>query len=145
MKIDKEIVESVLARYNNIGLETRKQIIYDIEQEINDNKTEPEKRGKKEYVIIATNNSNDIEEVLNSTPLYIIQVEEGDDHTTIVERITTASAEYNNTTKGSKFPVKTVGEAMEQTKRKLLSEKGLWVKTKEPVIVVATNNELQFQ
>lgn len=75
----------------------------------------------------------------------MVQIEEGDDHNTIVERITHATAEHNNTPKGTKFPIEILGAAMGETKRKFITEKKVWVKTKEPAIIVRTDsNQLSF-
>jgi hypothetical protein len=139
MKIDKDIVEQVLCDY--IDMATRVKIINDIEREVEQNKPEREKNPKKQFVAIAVTDNPDFEEV----PLFIAQIEEGDDHNTIVDRITHATAEHNNTPKGQKFPIDTLGGAMQETKRKFITEKKVWIKSKEPVIIVRSNdNKLNF-
>ena len=139
MKIDKDIVEQVLCDY--IDMATRIKIINDIEREVEQNKPEREKNPKKQFVGIAVTDNPDFEEV----PFFLVQIEEGDDHNTIVDRITHATAEHNNTPKGEKFPIDTLGGALQETKRKFITEKKVWVKTKEPVIIVRTDtNKLTF-
>lgn len=139
MKIDKDIVEQVLCDY--IDMATRVKIINDIEREVEQNKPEREKNPKKQFVAIAVTDNPDFEEV----PLFIAQIEEGDDHNTIIDRITHATAEHNNTPKGQKFPIDTLGGAMQETKRKFITEKKVWIKSKEPVIIVRSNdNKLNF-
>lgn len=139
MKIDKDIVEQVLCDY--IDMATRIKIINDIEREVEQNKPEREKNPKKQFVGIAVTDNPDFEEV----PFFLVQIEEGDDHNTIVDRITHATAEHNNTPKGQKFPIDTLGGAIQETKRKFITDKKVWVKSKEPVIIVRVDsNSLSF-
>ncbi len=141
MKFDKDIVEQVLCDYPEIDMSTRVKIINDIEREVEQNKPEREKNPKKQFVAIAVTDNEEIEEV----PMFMVQIEEGDDHNTIIDRITHATAEHNNTPKGEKFPIDTLGGALQETKRKFITEKKVWVKTKEPVIIVRTDtNKLTF-
>lgn len=141
MKIDKDIIEQVLCDYPQIDLPTRIKIISDIERESEESKPEREKQPKKQFVAVAITDNEAFEDV----PLYVVQIEEDDDHSTIVERITHATAEHNNTPKGIKFPIETLGGAMQETKRKFITEKKVWVKTKEPIIIVRTDsNQLSF-
>lgn len=141
MKIDKDIVESVLADYPQIDMATRLKIIQDIEREAEDSKEPKEKSPKKHFIAIAVTDNEDFENV----PLFLTQVEEDDDHNEIVNRITHATAEHNNTPKGKKFPIETLGAAFEFTKRKFITEKKVWVKQKEPVLVVRVDsNQLNF-
>jgi len=141
MKFDKDIVEQVLCDYPEIDMSTRVKIINDIEREVEQNKPEREKNPKKQFVAIVVTDNEEIEEV----PMFMVQIEEGDDHNTIIDRITHATAEHNNTPKGEKFPIDTLGGALQETKRKFITEKKVWVKTKEPVIIVRTDtNKLTF-
>ena len=139
MKIDKDIVEQVLCDY--IDMATRIKIINDIEREVEQNKPEREKNPKKQFVGIAVTDNPDFEEV----PFFLVQIEEGDDHNTIVDRITHATSEHNNTPKGQKFPIDTLGGAIQETKRKFITDKKVWVKSKETVIIVRVDsNSLSF-
>jgi hypothetical protein len=42
-------------------------------------------------------------------------------------------------------PVQTIGEALESVKSAIFKESGVWVKTREAVLVVRTNNELPVE
>jgi hypothetical protein len=141
MKIDKDIVEQVLCDYPQIDMATRVKIISDIEREAEENKPEKEKQPKKQFVAVAITDNEEFENV----PLFVVKIEEDDDHNTIIERIKEATAEHNNTPKGRKFPIDTLGAAMSETKRKLITEKNVWVQTKEPMIIVRTDqNQFDF-
>ena len=57
--------------------------------------------------------------------------------------ITAAPADdFNASKKGRLLPVKTIGEAIENVPAKHFKEAGAWVKTRVPVLVLRTNNEL---
>jgi hypothetical protein len=135
MKIDKDIVESVLCDYTQIDTVTRLKIIEQIEREAEENKPEKVKKPKQHFVAVAITDNEEFENV----PLFVVKIEEGDDHNTIIERIKEATAEHNNTPKGRKFPINTLGAAMGETKRKLITEKKVWVQTKEPILIVRTD------
>jgi hypothetical protein len=139
MKIDKEIVETVLSDY--VDFSTKQKIISDIEKEVEADKEPRQKNPKKQFVAIAVTDNEDFQNV----PLFLTQIEEGDNHNEIIERITQAAAEHNNTPKGRKMPIDTLGGAIEFTKRKFITEKKVWVKSKEPILIVTKeNNQLDF-
>ena len=139
MKYDKDVVEQVLCDYLDMG--ERIKALSEIEIQSMENKPEREKNPKKQSVVIAVTDNPEFEEV----PLFWVQIEEGDDHNTIIDRITHATAEHNNTPKGEKFPIDTLGGALQETKRKFITEKKVWVKTKEPDIIVRVDtNKLTF-
>lgn len=138
MKIDKDIVEQVLCDY--VDLATRVKILNDIEREAEENKEPKEPKTRNQFVIVALTDQEGIEEI----PMYITQLPLEDDHNTIPDIVMRASREFNDTPKGRKLPVETVGDAMESVTRKFFKERGLVVKTKEPVIVVKTKNQIDF-
>jgi hypothetical protein len=73
---------------------------------------------------------------------WVLQIPESESVATTQDRINRASYDYNATKKGSLMPVKTVGEAIENVPAKFFKEADLWVKTKAPVLVLKTNNEI---
>jgi hypothetical protein len=73
---------------------------------------------------------------------WVLQIPESESVSTTEDRIRRASYDYNATKKGSLMPVKTVGEAIENVPGKFFKEADLWVKTKTPVLVLRTNNDI---
>lgn len=141
MKYDKETIEAVLCDYDQIDLKTRAEIIKKIEDEEKANKPEPEPKEKKDFVIIALTDNEDISEV----PMYIVQKPESSvAHTDVVNLIKQATAEHNTTPKGRKSPVTKLADAMGDVKRKCLTSRDISVKTKEPTIIVTSENEFDF-
>lgn len=73
---------------------------------------------------------------------WVLQIEENESVATTQERINRAAYDYSATKKGRLYPAKTVGEVLENLPAKLLKEQGLWCKTKTPVLVITTDNEI---
>lgn len=73
---------------------------------------------------------------------WIVQIPEDDSVATTQDRIFKGTYEYNATRKGRLNPAKTVGEALEYIPSKHFKEADLWVKTKTPVLMLRTDNEI---
>jgi hypothetical protein len=59
-----------------------------------------------------------------------------------LERVHRAAYDFNASKKGRMLPAKTVGDALENVPAKFFKEAECWVKTKTPVLVVRTDNEI---
>lgn len=73
---------------------------------------------------------------------WVLQIPEEDSPVTTTDRIFKAVYDFNATKKGRLFPAKTVGEALENVPAKSFKETNVWVKTKTPVLVLVTDNEI---
>ena len=73
---------------------------------------------------------------------WVVQIPEDESVATTQDRIFRATYEFNTTKKGRLLPAKTVGEALENVPAKHFNEVGLWVKTKTPVLMLRTDNEI---
>jgi hypothetical protein len=73
---------------------------------------------------------------------WVLQIPENESVATTQDRIFRSSYDYNTTKKGSLMPVKTVGEAIECVPAKFFKEAEVWVKTKTPVLMLRTDNEI---
>jgi len=73
---------------------------------------------------------------------WVVQLPEDENVLTAVERIHRAAYEFNASKKGRLLPVKTVGEAIESVPAKHFKDAELWVKTKIPVLILKTDNEI---
>lgn len=73
---------------------------------------------------------------------WVLQIPENESVATTQERINRASYDFNASKKGRLLPVKTVGEALENVGAKFFKEADVWVKTKTPVLVLKTDNEI---
>lgn len=73
---------------------------------------------------------------------WVLQIPETESVATTLERVFRSSYDFNTTKKGRLLPVKTVGEAIENVPAKQFKEADVWIKTKTPVLVVRTDNEI---
>ncbi|MBK9989462.1 MAG: hypothetical protein IPP19_01695 [Verrucomicrobia bacterium] len=73
---------------------------------------------------------------------WVLQIPEDDSVATTQDRIFRATYDFNTTKKGRLLPPKTVGEALENVPAKHFKEVGLWVKSKIPVLMLKTDNEI---
>lgn len=73
---------------------------------------------------------------------WVLQLPEDESPLSALERIQKSAADFNASKKGRLYPVKTMGEAIENVPGKYYREVQLAIKTKTPVAIVFTNNEL---
>jgi hypothetical protein len=74
----------------------------------------------------------------------VLQTPEGDSPSTLLDKVYKAAYEFNTTKKGRKHPIKTVADAT-AIKRAITKTHKLHFKTKEPVQVILTNNEIPYE
>lgn len=144
-KIDVETLKFILQR-NETDIRKINDIMQEIEMEL---KAEEEERAnrpppvKKQFSIVLS----DSEGLLKDKDLtgWVVQIPEEDSVTVAPERIIRAAYEYNTTPKGRRMPVQTIGEACEAVSAKFFKEQNIWVKTKIPVLAVATHNQIPME
>lgn len=73
---------------------------------------------------------------------WVLQIPENASPFSTPDRIVKAAYDFNASKRGRMLPVKSIGEALESGAAKHFKESELWVKTKLPVAVIATNNVL---
>ena len=141
-KIDIEIVQMVLERANLTTLQ-QAQILEDLKFEATqvavDDREPPE---KKQYVIVANDPYGKIPATGFEFSGWVVQIPEDDDPHSALEKLHCAAHDFNQTPKGRRMPIKTIAEACEFGSAKLFKERKLWVRTKEPVLVLATNGKI---
>jgi len=138
MKVDIELVKMVMQR-NELDVRKTSQIIEDINTELANmvDEDKPPPVRKQSCILVS-----DPEGLLHDKDLvgWVAQIPEGDSPYTLEERIQKSAYDFNVTPKGQRMPVKTVGEACEHVSARIFKENDAWIKTKEPVLVVRTNN-----
>lgn len=95
---------------------------------------------KKQFVIVLS----DMEGKLPKKDLtgWIVQIPENASPFSTTDRIFKGAYDFNASKKGRMLPVKSVGDAIESASAKYFKESELWVKTKLPVAVVVTDNQI---
>jgi hypothetical protein len=73
---------------------------------------------------------------------WVLQIPDTESVATTLDRLFRSAYDFNTTKKGRLMPVKTVGEALEHVTAKHFKEADLWVKTRTPVLVLKTDNEI---
>ena len=140
-KVDLDVVKFILQR-NELEIRQVNAILEDIEKEMQTIKDEnpPVPRVPKQFAIMIS----DPEGVMPKTDLtgWILQLPEEDAPMIVESQIHKAAYDFNQTPKGRRLPVKSIGEACESVPARIFKEHQLWVKTKEPVLILRTNNQI---
>ena len=96
---------------------------------------------KKQYAILISDPEKRLPEG-NDFVGWVLQVPENESVLTTTELICKGAYEFNTTKKGRLMPAKTIGEAIEHIPSKHFKEVGVSVKTKVPVLMLKTDNEI---
>ena len=143
MKIDINTVAEVLKK-NKVEPAVLRQVVEELNAQVEENKAEKADapKLKAQYVVLVS----DPDGKLNGTDLvaWVAQVEVDANPSVITDRIKRAAARHNDSRKGKKYPVATVGQTLQNAPRKFWLQDGekTLVKTKEPVLVIKTDNKL---
>ena len=95
---------------------------------------------KKQYVILVSDPDGKFPK--HDFVGWILQIPEDDSVATTQERIFRGAYDFNASKKGRLLPAKTVGDAIENVPAKHFKEAEVWIKTKTPVLVLKTDNEI---
>ena len=95
---------------------------------------------KKQFVIVVSDPDGKMPK--SDLVGWVLQIPESESVATTPDRVFRSAYDFNTTKKGQLMPVKTVGEAIENVPGKFFKETEVWVKTKTPVLVLKTNNEI---
>lgn len=95
---------------------------------------------KKQFVILVSDPSGKMPRA--DLVGWVLQIPENESPASVQERMLKGVYDYNASKKGRLHPAKTVGDAVENVPGKFFREAELWVKTKTPVIVLRTDNEI---
>jgi hypothetical protein len=138
-KIDINRVADILKR-NELEPKLLRQIVEELQMaaqpEGDEEKPPPV---KKQWCILISDPENRLPEKQEFVG-WVVQIPEEESVSSTQERIFRAAYEFNTTKRGRLMPIKTVGEALETVPAKHFKEAQVWVKTKEPVLMLRTNN-----
>lgn len=139
-KVDLDLVKMVLQR-NEVDVRKVAQILEDIQVEVNAQVDEEKPPPvKKQFVMMVSDPQGELEG--KDFTGWILQIPEEDSPYVAEERIFRAAYDFNASKKGSRNPVKTVGETCEFVAARFFKEHNVWVKNKEPVLLVRTSNKI---
>ena len=140
-KIDVSKVAEILKK-NHIDPALLRKVVEEMNLAVQPDPGDDEKPPavKKQFVIVVSDPSGK----MPKTDLvgWVLQIPENESPATTPDRVFRSAYDFNTTKKGQLLPVKTVGEAIENVPAKFFKEADVWVKTKTPVLVLKTDNEI---
>jgi hypothetical protein len=95
---------------------------------------------KKQFVIVLSDPNKELVQYTNKLVGWVGQISAEADVNTYLPKLYDAAYEFNRSKKGRKYPIKTVGDAMDTVQAKLLKKQGISIKTKEPVLILLSDN-----
>ena len=141
-KIDVEKLKHILHR-NESDIQKINDILNDIATELQIEQAQKEARPpavKKQFItLIADNDGHLLDQDFAS---WVVQIPEEANPQAVIDKIHQSAYTYNATPKGSRSPVKSMGETLESVSAKIFKENEVWVKTKIPVLAVSCKNQL---
>ena len=140
-KIEVNKVAEILKK-NDISPAVMRRIIEEMNLAVQPEPGEEDKPPavKKQFVILVSDPDRKLPK--HDFVGWVLQIPENESVATTQERIFRGAYDYNTTKKGRLLPAKTVGEAVESVPAKFFKEAEVWVKTKTPVLMLKTDNEI---
>lgn len=141
MSTPKVTTEQVAKAAQAIGLpDAERRKLLEMLADMQPEEKEKHPQVKKQFVVL-------LSDPLGQMPktdfvAWVLQVPEEDSPDTTEERIREAAYTFNASKRGRLLPVQTVGEAIENVRPAMFKERDVWIKTKHPVLVFVTNNEI---
>lgn len=142
-KVDIELVQVVLQKADIDAVKTA-QIIEDLKFESQQRDNDPDKElpVKRQFSVIVSDPYGKIAETGFDYQCWVVQIPEDDTPMQALERLNKGVYDFNLTPKGRRMPLKTVAEACEFGSPKIFNEHKIWVKTKDPVLLVRSNGKI---
>ena len=150
MRLNEDDIEHVLMQ-KGVDQPKVKDIMSEIkrleDEEAQRAKLQAASRKKKKMVLVASDPEDRFTQVVDC-PVWVVQMNEDDNHTELLDKIHSAAYSYNNDVlngkkkSSRKNPVYKVSEVLEQVTAKYFTEEEISVKTKEPTVIVRTDNKV---
>jgi hypothetical protein len=138
-KVDIDLVQRVL-KENGVDVRVAAMILNQIrEAAAEDAAVEREKPQKKEFLVLVSEPEGGLPKDLVG---WVVQYPEDGDPRDVSDKIVEVATTFNTSPKGKRVPVTSFGDACQSLPSKLLKERDVWVKTREPVRVIAVKNAL---
>jgi len=137
-KVDIEVVQKIL-KENGIDVRVAAEILNQIREVVAEDAVEREKPAKKQHLVLISEPEGGLPKDLVG---WVVQILEDDDPREAAQKITEVAGVFNGTPKGQRLPVASFGDACQSLPTKLLKENNVWIKTREPVRVLAVKNSL---
>lgn len=139
MKLSIEQLRELL-KAQGLAPEIIKKAIQDAEKLIASEAEEKAPAIKKQYVIMISDPDGKLIDI--SLAGWVLQIPDDTHPSLVEERIHKCAYAYNETKRGRLLPVQSIGEALEAIPGPQLRELEVWCKTRTPVFLVRTDNEI---
>lgn len=137
MKVEIGLVANALQQLKFEPAKIR-EVVELLNHEVADDGEEKAPAVKKQFVVIVSDPEGKLPK--DDFVAWVAQVPEDASVNDAVPLIWDAAWAFNVSKKGRLLPVKTVGDAIENVSAKFFKERGVWIKTKTPVLVVKSDN-----
>ncbi len=137
-KVDIELVQKVL-KENGVDVRVVAAILNQIREAAAEGVVEREKPPKKQHLVLVSEPEGGLPKDLVG---WVVQILEDENPAEVAKTIAEVATAFNNTPKGERAPVTSFGDACQGLPPKLLKEKSVWIKTREPVRIFAVKNSL---
>ncbi|MDR2844475.1 MAG: hypothetical protein LBV28_00070 [Puniceicoccales bacterium] len=127
-------------------MRTIARIIEELQKEeaaLKEEEDEKEPAIKKQFVAILSDPEGEFEG--KEFTGWVVQIPEDESVYTATEKLIQSAYEFNTTKKGRRMPVETIGDACEHIPPKILKEQKVWVKTKEAIFILRTDNQVPLE
>jgi hypothetical protein len=140
-KIDVNKVAEILKR-NHIDPAVLRRVVEEMNLAVQPDPGEGEQTPpvKKQFIILVSDPAEKMPK--GDLTGWVLQIPENESPASVQERLFKGAYDYNASKKGHLYPARTVGDAVESVPGKYFREVELWVKTKTPVLVLRTDNEI---
>jgi len=140
-KIDVSKVAEILKK-NHLDPALLRRVIEELNLAVQPDPTDEDKPPavKKQFVVLVSDPEGKMPK--HDFAGWVVQIPENESPATTQDRIFRATYDFNASKKGRLLPAKTVGDALENVPAKHFKDAELWVKTKTPVLVLKTDNEI---
>lgn len=105
-------------------------------------RADKEPAAKKQFVVIVNDPYGKIAETGFEFSGWVVQIPEDADPRSALQKLHFGAYDFNATPKGRRMPLKTIDEAVRFGSAKIYKENKLWIKTKEPVLVIPTDGKI---
>jgi hypothetical protein len=140
-KIEVNKVAEILKK-NEVSPAVLRRVIEEMNLSVQPDPSDEEKAPavKKQFVILVSDPDGRMPK--HDFVGWVLQIAETESVATTQDRLLRSAYDFNTTKKGRMMPVKTIGEAIESVPAKFFKEADVWVRTKTPVLILTTSNEI---
>ncbi|MFM7742808.1 MAG: hypothetical protein ACKO8X_04865 [Verrucomicrobiota bacterium] len=137
-KVELEVVQKIL-KENGVDVRLAAEILNQLRDVVAEEAVEREKPAKKQMLVLVSEPEEGLPKDLTG---WVVQLLEDDDPREVADKIVDVSKAFNESPKGKRASVESFGDAVQSIPSKLFRESDLWIKTREPVRVIAVKNSI---